>query len=97
MQAPQQPQAVKATPEHEKFYEVVVMAIQGQCRKYPHMSGKEVVAIVARSLGYAIAMNPDAADRNIQFQIAIRNIAAAANLISAEETDEESNDQAKPG
>jgi hypothetical protein len=63
----------RATPEMEQFYAEAMAAVQVVIKKYPNIRTKEVIAMLARATGYAIAgCYPD--ERDLARQMAIENM-----------------------
>jgi hypothetical protein len=71
----------QATQEHEAFYHEVCAEMQRACKRHPSIRNLEIIACLARTLGYGIAAcYPD--ERDIARHTAIMNIDQAAKDVA---------------
>lgn len=72
-----------ATAQHEAFYREATRAIAQLARRYPAVRTIEIIAVLGRAAGYAVAMcHPH--ERDLARETALRNLdLAVADLVAA--------------
>lgn len=71
----------KATPDHEAFYQDAMAALRSAIDRHPHIRALEVIAILARATGYAVATAyPD--ERDLARKTAIENMDQATRDVA---------------
>lgn len=75
------PRLMKATAEHEAFYQEVVAGMQVACKRHPSIRTIEIIATLGRMTGYCVAACfPD--ERDMARQIALTNIDQAVTDVA---------------